>query len=110
MTTEPSKINILIMIPQYVILTAGEILTSITLLEFAFSQVSHNTRSLVYKQPKKIMTILCCLKFGQISLVRLLICSLNLLGPKYFGSIIFHSHWRTSNIKEINRLYTELEE
>ena len=48
-----------------------------------------NTRSLVYKQPKKIMTSLCCLKFCQISLVRLLICCLNMIRSKCFGSINF---------------------
>ena len=42
-----------------------------------------NTRSSVYKQPKKITTSYCCLNFGQISLVWLLICCLKFLKIKH---------------------------
>ena len=44
------------------------------LIGMAYSQPY--TRSLVYKQPKEIMTNLCCLKFGRNLLVWLLICCL----------------------------------
>ena len=46
----------------------------------------YTTRSLVYKQPKKIMTSLCCLKFCQILLVWLLICCLNFSRIKCFDA------------------------
>ena len=44
------------------------------------------TRSSVYKQPKKIATSWCCLNFGQISLVWLLICCLKFQRSKHFES------------------------
>ena len=49
-------------------------------------EISRCTRSSAYKQPKKIMTSLCCLKFGQISLLWLLICCFNFSRLKCFGS------------------------
>ena len=37
---QPASVHILLQIPQYAVLTAGEVMFSITGLEFAYSQVS----------------------------------------------------------------------
>ena len=69
------------------------------------------TRSLVYKQPKKIMTCPCCLKFGRILLVWLLICCLihllkeNMLCKHKNG--FFPIGEPILYIKEINQFYFE---
>ena len=39
-SSEPDSVSILLQIPMYVLITAGEIMFSITGLEFAYSQVS----------------------------------------------------------------------
>ena len=40
---EPNSVSIFLQVPMYVIITAGEIMFSITGLEFAYSQVSSET-------------------------------------------------------------------
>lgn len=42
-TSEPNSVSILAQIPMYVLITAGEIMFSITGLQFAYSQVSTST-------------------------------------------------------------------
>jgi len=44
-SSEPDSVSILLQIPMYVLITAGEIMFSITGLEFAYSQVSHQNLS-----------------------------------------------------------------
>lgn len=39
-SSEPDSVSLLLQIPMYVLITAGEIMFSITGLEFAYSQVS----------------------------------------------------------------------
>ena len=39
---EPNKIHMLWLLPQYIVLTAGEVLFSITSLSFSFTQVRKN--------------------------------------------------------------------
>ena len=44
---EPNSVSIFLQVPMYVVITAGEVMFSITGLEFAYSQVSlavYNTR------------------------------------------------------------------
>ena len=43
--TEPNKVPLLHQIPQYVVITMGEILFSISGLNFAYSQVSYTLNS-----------------------------------------------------------------
>ena len=47
-SSEPDSVSILLQIPMYVLITAGEIMFSITGLEFAYSQVSSMIISDVY--------------------------------------------------------------
>ena len=47
MLTKPNTISMLWLLPQYVILTAGEVLFSITSLAFAFTQAPESMKSLV---------------------------------------------------------------
>ncbi|KAF2882325.1 hypothetical protein ILUMI_23849 [Ignelater luminosus] len=45
--TEPNSIHILLLIPQYIIITMGEIMFSITGLEFAYSQAPSSMKSVL---------------------------------------------------------------
>lgn len=45
--TEPNSINMLLLLPQYVIMTMGEIMFSITGLEFSYSQAPVTMKSVM---------------------------------------------------------------
>lgn len=45
--TKPNSVHILWLIPQYVVITAGEIMFSITGLEFSFTQAPVSMKSLL---------------------------------------------------------------
>ena len=45
--TEPNSINILWLFPQYIVITAGEIMCSISIMQFAFEQAPATMRAVV---------------------------------------------------------------
>lgn len=47
MVTEPNTVHMLWLVPQYAIITAGEVMFSITGLEFSFTQAPVSMKSLL---------------------------------------------------------------
>ena len=64
MVVEDNKIHIMWLLPQYAVVTVGEILFSITSMEFAYSQAPPSMKSVLQVSATSQLSSLCLILFS----------------------------------------------
>ena len=64
MVVEDNRVHIMWLLPQYVVVTVGEILFSITSMEFAYSQAPPSMKSVLQVSLTSQLSSLCLIFFS----------------------------------------------
>ena len=64
MVVEDNRVHIMWLLPQYVVVTVGEILFSITSMEFAYSQAPPSMKSVLQVSATSQLSSLCLILFS----------------------------------------------
>ena len=64
MVVEDNRVHIMWLLPQYVVVTVGEILFSITSMEFAYSQAPPSMKSVLQVSATSQLSSLCLIFFS----------------------------------------------
>ena len=64
MVVEDNRVHIMWLLPQYVVVTVGEILFSITSMEFAYSQAPPSMKSVLQVSAISQLSSLCLIFFS----------------------------------------------
>ena len=64
MVVEDNRVHIMWLLPQYVVVTVGEILFSITSMEFAYSQAPPSMKSVLQVSAISQLSSLCLILFS----------------------------------------------